>query len=1086
MIGTLQRWGRAESDPSITLFRTNVYAERTALTFDPADLPKPRLPWAQFDILSEVARGSMGVVYRARDRKRGREIALKLLLADRTRDDEGHERFKREARSLARLNHPGIVKVFDYGVHKGIPFLTMEFVPGKNLQTLLDSNSLPLLHGVDVLLKVARAIDHAHSRGVVHRDLKPANVLIGADNRPRISDFGLAKLDDGRITLTHDGDIVGTPLYMSPEQIQGALAHVGPSSDVWAMGVMLYRMLTGALPFNGTTVEEVSREVVNKTPVPPQTWVPDVPADLERVCLTAINKASRDRYQSAGELARDLEAFLQGRAVLAGAVTPAMRARRTYRALRLHAPTLLPGLITVLALGLLAGWLAFPPPEPRGMDARTSIRDLEGAEQAWRDRAFDVLDAHLERARTLADDDPTTAARLAALEARRSESLPDLEAALAALGRPDDALALAAVAAAHGDASRLNLAAEALPADHPRRAWLNWLCAEGPAPPEAARVLGDPNRSAEAPDVPALERARAAIDAGSFRLASATLAPLLARGDLAARITEARLLLQRGLPGAAKQRLTALPVETLPPSLAHEVELLQILIELGPELPTQLSDLAQRAPDRRCELEAQRWAALAGAATIPGSCPTSPPTLQLAWLRAGVAAYAGTIEKLLIQTSEGAPEPPKDLKLAAEFPNPDEVGLPVELHDPLVRAKVVLLRLGVFSKNPDLLLEGDFEVLNGHTGRPDVDGVRGPLAAYLAKTIPVVIRRGEEWTLKFKVGESKEASPGCDPWPLRLAEASLAAHSYYRELEPQDPQASEAHIERARRAARLALAMNPFHRRARLVSAHVELRRCALSLVKNARRQLRTDAQIAALLWPRDPGAAGWERIRMQFFGSYDAHATATPDPLLSQALAASRGSDPLLGEPSGAPACTLAVDLIQTNLAKLKSLPPSLEGFPDLVDAAQDDPQRTALDRARWQAVAVALDPTRIDELLLAEPPVERPWTPGEEPDAVDRLARVLGELTRAAQGEALPPQWVTRARSDLEFTRRRWPALGIEAVAALVELADGGHPDPQSWSEVSVVAWPGAVGDALLNGRIPAGALGVALRQLAGAGMD
>ncbi|MCA8924615.1 MAG: serine/threonine protein kinase, partial [Planctomycetes bacterium] len=375
----------------------------------------------------------MGIVYRARDRKRKREVALKLLLSDRHADDEGHERFKREARSLARLSHPGIVKVFDYGVNNGLPYLSMEFVPGRTLQSLLDGNALRLLPGVDVLLKVAQAIDHAHSRGVVHRDLKPANVLIGADNRPRISDFGLAKLDDGRITLTHDGDIVGTPLYMSPEQIQGALAQVGPSTDVWALGVMLYRVLTGSLPFNGTTVEEVSREVVNKTPVPPRSLVPDVPEDLERVCLTALRKAPHERYQSAGEFARDLGAYLQGAPVLAGRVTPAMRARRGYRALRIYAPTLLPGMLVVLSLGLLAGWLAFPPSSGGGLAAAEgSLETLVGrAEQAWRERAYDraarALDGAQEAARS---DDPTLAARLAALQARRTESLPALEAAL--------------------------------------------------------------------------------------------------------------------------------------------------------------------------------------------------------------------------------------------------------------------------------------------------------------------------------------------------------------------------------------------------------------------------------------------------------------------------------------------------------------------------------------------------------------------------------------------------------------------------------------------------------------------------------
>jgi hypothetical protein len=298
--------------------------------------PRPGQRWAHFDVAQEVARGNMGVVFRARDVRDQRDVALKVLIVGHD-DREANERFKREARSLARLSSRHIVRVHSYGVHEGVPFLTMDFVPGTTLQELLDRGALTLNRAVDLLTRIADAMDHAHSRGVLHRDLKPANVLMGADGEPRITDFGLARLDDASASLSQDGDLIGTPVYMAPEQVHGDLRALGPSTDVWALGVMLYVALTGVLPFRGKTVEEVGKRVTTEQPQPPRALRPDLPADLEQVCLTALQKDWRKRYQSAGELARDLEAYLRGRPILAGRVTPAVRARRALRAARLHA-----------------------------------------------------------------------------------------------------------------------------------------------------------------------------------------------------------------------------------------------------------------------------------------------------------------------------------------------------------------------------------------------------------------------------------------------------------------------------------------------------------------------------------------------------------------------------------------------------------------------------------------------------------------------------------------------------------------------------------------------------------------------------
>lgn len=324
--------------------------------------------WAHFHIRSEVARGNMGVVYQVEDTRDGREVALKILVVGH-RDPDAGERFKREAKSLARLSHPNIVNVHSYGVHDGVPFLTMDYVPGTNLQELLNRSALPRVRAVDMLARISRAIDHAHSRGVLHRDIKPANVLIGSDGKPRITDFGLAKLSDASVSLTQDGDLIGTPVYMSPEQITGDLRALGPSSDVWALGVVLYVMLTGGLPFRGKTVDVVSQAVVQMDPEPPSSVEPSVPEDLEQICLTALQKDPKLRYRTAGELARDLEAYLSGKPVLAGKVTPAVRLRRALRFAQLHAGALAAGvgcLVMVVGLILVNTYLA------TSAEARTS------------------------------------------------------------------------------------------------------------------------------------------------------------------------------------------------------------------------------------------------------------------------------------------------------------------------------------------------------------------------------------------------------------------------------------------------------------------------------------------------------------------------------------------------------------------------------------------------------------------------------------------------------------------------------------------------------------------------------------------
>ena len=459
--------------------------------------PREGQNWAHFEIRSEIARGNMGVVYRAVDTRTKREVALKILVGGHDNPD-AVERFKREAKSLARCNHPNIVNVHTYGVTQGLPFLTMDYVPGTTLQELLDRGALTLPRAVDLLGRMARGLDHVHSRGVLHRDVKPANVLIGADGAPRITDFGLAKLSDASISLTQDGDIIGTPIFMSPEQIQGQQKLVGPSTDVWALGVILYQMLAGELPFRGRTVDQVSQAVVQMEPTPPRELQDGVPEDLERICLAALAKDPRQRYGSGGELARDLEAYLRGDRVLAGQVTPGVRARRAARFVKLHAgPVGALALSVLLLCGVLGLHLFF---EARARAA------LEAEQREKSERLADLVEGALARSEEALGERRPDLALAAAQEALRKVEQdelerPELRAALdaaasrarIALGSPREEAATAAKAFVSAFLADQQLADGEACVDY------YWHCAQpelGPlaeAPLKRLSTLTDPN-----------------------------------------------------------------------------------------------------------------------------------------------------------------------------------------------------------------------------------------------------------------------------------------------------------------------------------------------------------------------------------------------------------------------------------------------------------------------------------------------------------------------------------------------------------------------------------------------------------------
>jgi tetratricopeptide (TPR) repeat protein len=270
-------------------------------------------PFGPYRIEGEIGRGAMGIVYRAHHVELQREVALKVL-SDAS--SPAHvERFRREALAVAKLRHPNIVAVHDAGRIDNVPFIAMELVDGKTLAALVEEKALDLRERVAVLAKVADAVHHAHQRGIVHRDLKPANILVDTAGEPRVLDFGLAHLALATAPLTRSGAVMGTPVYMSPEQASGQVHEIGPATDVWSLGVMLYELLTGHPPFTAPELLELYAVIMTRDPMPPSRRSTQVPRELETVCLHALEKNPHQRYPSAAAFAADLNRWLRGEPV---------------------------------------------------------------------------------------------------------------------------------------------------------------------------------------------------------------------------------------------------------------------------------------------------------------------------------------------------------------------------------------------------------------------------------------------------------------------------------------------------------------------------------------------------------------------------------------------------------------------------------------------------------------------------------------------------------------------------------------------------------------------------------------------------
>jgi serine/threonine-protein kinase len=356
----------------------------------PAELPA--VPG--YEVQAVLGCGGMGVVFRARHLSLNRLVALKMALAGAYMIPQHRERFHREAEAVAALKHPNIVQIYDVGAADGTPYFTMEYIEGGNLAQKLAGTPQPARQAAMLVGTLAGAVQAAHQGGIVHRDLKPSNVLLTADGTPKIADFGLARHYDGGPALTMSGVRVGTPSYMAPEQAIGKTSAIGPASDIYALGAILYELLTGRPPFRGETATETERQVIAEEPVPPSRLNRTVPRDLETICLKCLQKNPQRRYATAADLAEDLERFQRNEPI---ATRRAGRLERTAKWVRRHpTPVSILAATLLVALMLVAGALSLAVEQAHRRDeVETDLKELQRLRESAR---WDEAQAALQRA----------------------------------------------------------------------------------------------------------------------------------------------------------------------------------------------------------------------------------------------------------------------------------------------------------------------------------------------------------------------------------------------------------------------------------------------------------------------------------------------------------------------------------------------------------------------------------------------------------------------------------------------------------------------------------------------------------------
>ena len=371
-----------------------------------------------YQILGELGRGGMGVVYKARHRKLERIVALKMILNGKHSGDSALKRFVSEARAVAHLQHPGIVQIFDIGEHNGLPYFSLEFVEGRDLHKDLNGTPRDAKSSAEMVEQLAITMQYAHDNKILHRDLKPANILLDAGGKPKITDFGLAKQVDTEGSLaTNDGTILGSPSYMPPEQARGDISSMTPRSDLYSLGAILYQMLTARPPFITDRPLETIMQVMNNEPVQPRELQPGIPIDLETICMKALQKDQTVRYGSCKELAEDLRRFIDGKPILA---RPVGRIERVVRWCKRNPKVAIPSVAAgffFIATTFISTW-AWRESSANAViiaDERDNVKEERDKAQKERDEA--------DRQRVLANE--------ATLQAEKNQKIAETQANLA-------------------------------------------------------------------------------------------------------------------------------------------------------------------------------------------------------------------------------------------------------------------------------------------------------------------------------------------------------------------------------------------------------------------------------------------------------------------------------------------------------------------------------------------------------------------------------------------------------------------------------------------------------------------------------
>src|SRR5437773_3009554 len=317
---------------------------------DPGTPAGVLVDFGDYELLEEIGRGGQGVVYRARQKSLNRTVALKVIGLGPWATTAHVKRFRREAEAAANLDHPCIVPIYEVGEREGSCYFSMKFIDGGQLDEVARRTPISIRNAAELIAKLARTVHYAHEHGILHRDIKPGNILLDAKGEPHLTDFGLARLLETKSTVTHTMDVLGTPSYMAPEQASGHNEQLTNATDVYALGAVLYQLLTGHPPFAGGTSYETIRLLLDTEPRQPRLWNPKIDRDLSTICLNSLEKDRQRRYSSALALAEDLEHWLKHEPICAKPSGLFTHGRKWVR--RNPSTTVLVTLLVALAAGL--------------------------------------------------------------------------------------------------------------------------------------------------------------------------------------------------------------------------------------------------------------------------------------------------------------------------------------------------------------------------------------------------------------------------------------------------------------------------------------------------------------------------------------------------------------------------------------------------------------------------------------------------------------------------------------------------------------------------------------------------------------